>query len=109
MKKIIISISVLLLFLSSCSRYVYYPLSGSSQEIRGNPGIVKIYSGDTDQDYNVLGPIAVDVWGDGEDASLFLRQKAAAIGADAIIKVSLKKPDLYNSKTGISGIAIRYK
>jgi hypothetical protein len=109
MKKVIISIPVLLLCLSSCSRNVYYPLAGSSQEIRGNPGMVKIYSGDIDQTYTVLGPIAVDVWGDGEDASLYLREKAAAIGADAVIKVSLKKTDHNNGRKGISGIAVGYK
>jgi len=40
---------------------------------------------------------------------VYLREKAASIGANAVIKVTLKKTEPNNSRTGISGIAVRYR
>jgi hypothetical protein len=109
MKKVIISIFVIAGILSSCSRYVYYPQAGSSEQTLTTSEMVKIYTGNIDQAYTVLGTIAVDVRGDGDDAALYLKEKASAIGADAIIMVNLKKTNPYIKRTGITGIAIKKK
>jgi hypothetical protein len=108
MKKIISSIIFVsfILMATGCS-FVYYPQTGSRVYAETNPENILIYSGDTDKKYEVLGSVAVEVPGDGEDAIRYLKRKAAGLGADAIIYVDIYLNTFESEKTGISGVAVK--
>ena len=106
MKKFILLIAISLSTLNSCY-FAFYPQSGSYNHPVTNPELIKIYSGDIDQDYLIIGPVAADVIGDADDVVKYLKKKASELGADAIIKVDLTKMNSSSISTGISGIAIR--
>jgi uncharacterized protein YbjQ (UPF0145 family) len=95
--------------LSSCSYYTYCYQSGSTSFAETNPDSIKIYSGDTNQEYIVIGSVTVDVAGGTKVANKYLKKKASKLGADAIIKVELTKLNTYADRVGISGVAIKYK
>jgi len=109
MKKLIIPILFVgfILVATGCS-FVYYPQTGSRMYHETIPETVLVYSGDADQKYEVLGSVAAEVPGDGEDAVRFLKRKAAEIGADAIIKVDIYFNDYESQNTGISGVAVKF-
>lgn len=92
--------------LTSCSYYAFYPQTGSSQPPPANPNLVKIYAGDPDLDYTVIGSIAVDVEGDERKAQEYLKKKAAGLGADAVIKVYLTTNNPFSTRIRISGVAV---
>ena len=94
--------------LTSCY-YAFYPQTGSVIYAETIPESIKIYSGDIDQDYAIIGSVTADVIGDGDAVAKHLKKKAAELGADAIIKVELNKISSETSRTGISGIAIKIK
>jgi hypothetical protein len=108
MKKTIVFITFALL-LSSCAITTHYIQDGSSAKTAVSPEAVKVYSGDITQDYEVIGSVAVDVVGDGNDASLKLKQKAGSIGANAVIMVKLTKLSSPADRTGLSGVAVFVK
>jgi hypothetical protein len=108
MKKIL----ALLLFaivISSCSLYTFYPNEGSNSKYKPtSPKDILILSGDLDRKYIVLGSIAVDVVGSNEKLREVIKEKAASLGANAVINVELSKISSNTVRTGMSGVAIRY-
>lgn len=72
------------------------------------PEQVKIYAGEPPRPpHAVVGAIAVDDIGGGDEVALILRQDAARIGADAVIHLRLTKMMGWGPRTGLSGIAVR--
>jgi len=108
MKNLIVFLIALLTTLTSCS-FAYYQEAGSVRQMETNPEMIKIYSGDIEQDYAIIGPVAADVLGDADAAAKYLKKKASKLGADAIIKVDLTKVSSFTMQTGISGIAVKIK
>ncbi len=109
MKKISTIILAASLIFSSCSYYAYQYQTGSSSHSETTPDSIKIYSGDVDQDYIIIGSVTADVMGDADAVVKFLKKNAAKLGADAIIKVDLKKLNSFSQRTGISGVAVKLK
>lgn len=109
MKNIVITLIMTMTFLTSCSYYAYHIQTGSSKQVETNPEVIKIYSGNIEQDYIVIGSVTADVMGDAEDAAEYLKKEAAKLGADAIIKVELTKLTSFSQRTGISGVAIKLR
>lgn len=109
MKKLII-ILPFLLSLASCSYYTYYPQTQSQTYAATNPDSIKVYSGDIDQEYIVIGSVASLISGYYysanaiDKANKLLKERSAKIGADAIIHTRLN-----GTGRGISGVAVRYK
>lgn len=94
---------------SSCSQFAYQLQTGSMVYTPTNPADIKIYSGDIEQPYIVIGSVAADVVGDSGDLRNYLKKKAAKLGADAIIKVELTKMHSFTARGGISGVAVKFK
>lgn len=109
MKKISIIIFATFMVLPSCSFYAYKYQTGSSSQTETKPDSIKIYSGDIKQDYIVIGSVTADVAGNADAVVKYLKHKVAKLGADAIIKVNLTKINSFSSRTGISGVAIKFK
>ena len=76
MKKFILIFVVLFAILTSCSYYAYYQTSGDKLT-ETNPEIIKIYSGDIEQDYVIIGSVTADVLGDADAAVKHLKKKAS--------------------------------
>jgi hypothetical protein len=69
---------------------------------------VKLYAGEPPRPPAVvLGSVALDVIGDGDDAAAEARRVFGELGADAIIHVRLTKLTGYVLRTGLSGLAVR--
>jgi len=96
-----------LISLSSCSHFAYYYQTGSSSKSETSPESIKIFCGDIDQDYIIIGSVTADVMGDGEAVVKYLKKKASKLGADAIINVDLTKINSFSPRTGISGVAVK--
>jgi len=109
MKKISLLTLLILMTLSSCSFFTYCYQTGSSYYAKTNPDAIKIFSGDVDQDYIIIGSVTVDVFGGTIAATDYLKKNASKLGADAIINVELTKLDTYSNRVGISGVAIKLK
>lgn len=109
MKKISIIILTFSLVFSSCSYYAYQYQTGSTSHSETTPDSIKIYSGDIEQDYVIIGSVTADVMGDADAVVKYLKKKAAKLGADAIIKVDLTKINSFSQRTGISGVAVKLK
>ena len=109
MKYLSIIAFAFLLSLSSCSFYSYYYQTGSSAQTKTSPDSIKIYSGDIDQDYIVIGSVAADVLGDADYVVKYLKKKTSEIGADAIIYVELTAINSSSQRIGISGVAVKLK
>ena len=109
MKKVSFILLVASIILSSCSYYTYYLQTGSSIQQETTPASIKIYSNDIQQDYLIIGSVAADVVGSGDNAVKYLKKKASKLGADAIIEVELVKINSYSQRTGISGVAVKLK
>lgn len=73
------------LVFSSCSVSAFYVESGASIMSPTNPKEIKIYSGDIDQDFIVIGSIKIDTQGNAKIAKRYLQLRASKIGADATI------------------------
>ncbi len=110
MKRLLIPVTLgwFLLLVPGCS-FVYYPQTGSRIYDKTNPAEITVYSTEPEQDYEVLGSVAAEVPGDGEDAVRFLKKKAASFGADAIIHVDIYLNEFESENTGISGVAVKLK
>lgn len=99
---------ILLLF-PSCSFYTYYHPEGSKGHPAVSPINVRLYSGDIQQEYEVIAAVTADVFGTGDKAGEYLKKNAAKLGADAVIFVQLNKINTIADRTGISGVAVRLK
>ncbi|MDO3695957.1 hypothetical protein QVZ41_13985 [Wenyingzhuangia sp. chi5] len=111
MKKIILT-SLLTLSLSSCSYFTYYNQTGytfNSSKENLELKELKIYSGDIEDEYEIVGSVSFDIPGGISDLKRNLKKKLNKIGADAIINVKLNKSNSFMSRTGITGTAIKLK
>lgn len=97
-----------LLLLTGCAFSTHYLQDGAKTypaEVASN---VRVYAADRlDTKYTVIGSIAVDKLGDGNDAVEYLREEAGKLGANAVIGVRLTKLNSSAKRTGISGVAVR--
>lgn len=109
MKKNLLYCLLLLCLLSGCSISTHYLQSGASVFPETNAEAVNIYTGEIEEEYEVIGSIAVDVVGDGKAAEKFLKKKASKLGADAVMLVRLTKMNSPAQRTGISGVAVKLK
>ena len=107
MKKLII-ILPFLLSLTSCSYYAFYPQPRSQTYLPTNPDSIKVYSGDIDQEYDVIGAIAtyipLNIGNDKSNggATGILKKHTAKLGADAIINLKI-------TPNSMSGVAVKFK
>jgi|SRR5210317_997657 hypothetical protein len=105
-----ILILTLLFTLGSCSFYTNYVPTNSKVYPKTNPEDIEYYTGDIDREYEVIASFAVDVYGDEMDAIEYLQEENSLIGADAVINLELHTPQTnLNSRTYISGVAIKFK
>jgi hypothetical protein len=110
MKNIIFVLSIVMT-LSSCSYYAFYPQPRSQTYLATNPDSIKIYSGDIEQEYLVIGSVASMVPGNLlstdkgiERAKKVFKKHTAKLGADAIIHLKT------TGNTGnLSGVAVKFK
>ncbi|MFA6467945.1 MAG: hypothetical protein WCW35_03540 [Bacteroidota bacterium] len=108
MKKILMFLTIFL-FTSGCAISTHYFQDGASAKAAVDPTLVKIYSGDLAQEYEVIGSVAVDATGDGNAAAELLKTKAGKIGANAVIMTRLTKLSSVAARTGLSGVAVFVK
>jgi hypothetical protein len=110
MKKIVIPFVFILALgsLSGCN-FAFYPETGSQLYMQTEREAVKIYSGEPEQNYEILGPVAAEVPGNVDAATKYLKKKAARLGASAVIRINISKPTSFPGSTGISGIAVKFK
>ena len=108
MKKLVISLFLLSTMLTSCY-HSFYPQTGAMIYPETYPENIKIYYGDIDQEYIIIGSITADVVGDADAVVKYLKKKAAELGADAIIRAELNIISSETIRTGISGVAIKLK
>jgi len=108
MKKIYL-LFVLVCCLSSCSFQTFYPQTGSIVYEPVAAENVEIHLGDIDQEYIIIGVVAVDAMGQGDKTTELLKKKAGSLGADAVIKTELTKVGSGVIRTGMSGIAVKLK
>ncbi len=107
MKKLIIFLPFLLT-LNSCYYYAFYPHPRSQTYLPTNPDSIKVYSGEIDQEYNVIGSIAtyrpLSMGNDksNEGAKNILKKHTSKLGADAIINLKI-------TPNSISGVAVKFK
>lgn len=105
--KNILFVVVLMLAFSGCSVSTYYLQNESQTYAETNTNFIKLYVGDIDKDYTVIGSIAADIVGNGDAAAKYLKKEAAKIGADAIIHCRLTKMTSFSQRTGVSGVAVK--
>ena len=93
---------------SGCAASTYYLQDGARTYPKTDPAKVRIYAGESLKSrYEVIGSVAVDVLGDTKDAQKELREKAASLGANAVIDTRVTVMTSYTSRTGLSGVAVR--
>ena len=95
--------------LASCNIYTFYPNKESQTFPATSPNEIKIYTGDIDRSYTVIGSVAADALGRSEVVAKYLKSKASKLGADAIIYTELTKINTMVQRTGISGVAVKFK
>lgn len=101
-----LALAVLALTLSACSHIrvtktamgIYQPTNPTTVEIRATVP--------QDRSYDEIGMVSCDILGDPARSYNLIRQKAAAVGADAVI---LSNQMAFGSRLIISGAAIKYK
>lgn len=108
MKHILYSLTCLCL-LSGCSLSTHYLQSGAKTYPETLAENVQVYSGEVENEYTVIGSIAVDVAGNGDAAEKYLKEKASKLGADAILFTKITKMSSIEQRTGISGVAVKLK
>jgi hypothetical protein len=99
----------LALIATGCAISTHYLQDGAKTYPPTDPNTVKIYAAETlNEKYDVIGSVAVHTGGgNGEEAAKLLRERAAKIGATAVLKTRLTKAMSYDNGTGLSGIAVR--
>ena len=103
-----IIVSFLSIFLG-CNFSTNFIQTGSRNYEETNPDAVKIYSGEPQEEYLVIGSIAVDYVGDSEGTLMFLKEKAATLGADAVIHTKLSSIITSAKRIGANGVAVKFK
>jgi hypothetical protein len=103
----IIYVGAACLWLSGCAASTVYRQPGAPVLPASVPAGVRIFGGEPRGAYTVLGSVAADKIGAAADALELLREKAASLGADAVIDVRLTKIDVASGRTGLSGTAVR--
>lgn len=105
--KNIIYLSILFLFVS-CSIKTHYVQTGSKTYQPTEPTSILIYSRTPEKQFEVIGSVAVFASGEKQVVKV-LKEKAASIGADAVIDINLDKITSYSQTCGINGTAIKFK
>ncbi len=100
---------IFVLVITSCSITTHYVQSGSQSYPESNYEEIKIYSGEPEGDYTVIGSLVTYAAGDENMAAKTLRKEAAEVGADAIIHTELYMLNTYSKTTGMTGVAIKFK
>lgn len=106
--KNIFCLSILFL-LVSCSIKTHYVQTGSKTYPATDANKILIYSRTPEKPYDIIGSVAAYADSGEEVAVKTLKKKAAEIGADAIIEISLDKMSSYSQATGINGTAVKFK
>ena len=109
MNKISLLAILISITLSSCSNYAHYYQSGSTPLAKTSSASVKVFVGNIEQDYQVIGSVTVSTSGGTTTATKYLKWKAAELGADAVINVELSKMNSYSGRVGLSGVAVKLK
>jgi hypothetical protein len=107
--KSMIILSFFSFLVCSCSFSSHYIQTGSRTYEETNPKDVKIYSGEPNEAYIVIGSIAVDYMGDNEGGLFYLKKKAALIGADAVIFTKLTSFYTQRNSLAANGVAVKFK
>ena len=94
-----------LALLASCS-HVTVTKTGSGIFPPTNPTMVEIRATIPDRKFDELGMVTVDAYGDASQAYNMIREKAAAVGADAVI---LQNQMPIPPRILINGVAVKYK
>ena len=102
-------ILLVILSVSSCAFQTHYLQSGSTTYEPVDPDAVEIHLRDIEKEYIVIGVVTADAVGNGERTAELLKQKAASLGATAVIKTELTKVSSGYIRTGMSGIAVKLK
>ncbi len=106
-KFIALLIGVAALF-SGCTIATHYLQNGSKNYPAVPPEQVKVFSGEKIPfKYEVIGSVAVDALGGGDQAKRALQERAGQIGANAVIDVQLTKINSFTARSGASGTAVR--
>lgn len=94
--------------LLSCSFKTHYIQTGSTAYEATDVNKILIFSKTPEKKYQVIGSIAA--FGASEKLAIkALKKKAAELGADAVIEITLDKISTYNQSMGISGVAVKFK
>jgi hypothetical protein len=94
--------------LSGCTISTHYVQDGAKVYAPTSPESVQIYVADTlSVKYDVIGSVVADAPGNGDDAAKALREEAAKMGANAVIKARLVKFTSYAARTALTGVAVR--
>tara|TARA_R110002124_G_scaffold252130_1_gene417378 strand:+ start:594 stop:938 length:345 start_codon:yes stop_codon:yes gene_type:complete len=108
MKSLYALLLILSLGISSCTISAHYITTDKPLPEETLAADVKIYAGDIDREYEVIGSMTLDAQGDASVASRYLKKRAARLGADAVIFVEVNKLNSYTIRTGISGVVIKF-
>jgi uncharacterized protein YbjQ (UPF0145 family) len=106
--KIITIVLISVFLFAGCSYTTHYVQSGSRVYEHTRAESIKIYAGEPDKEYIVIGSVASDVPGNPKKAADELKEEAAELGADAIIHVELNYITT-QQRTGMSGVAVKFK
>ena len=106
--KNIICLSILLLFVS-CSIKTHYLETRSKTYPPTDISNILIYSRAPQKPYDIIGSVAIFAASGEEQAVKVLKKKAAELGADAVIEITLDKISSPSQATGISGTAVKFK
>lgn len=107
--KSIIILSFFTLIFSGCSFSTHFIQTGSKIYPETEPSTVKIYSGEPKEEYIVIGSIAVDYMGSNENGVEYLKEKAALLGANAVIFTKLSSVITTRQSLNANGVAVRFK
>jgi hypothetical protein len=109
MKKSILLSLILLAILAGCTFRAHYVQTGARAYEQSDPDKVLIFSGEPGKPYNTIGPIAINSPGETETAREKLQDLAASLGADAVINVKFDLVDAGGRRTGLYGVAVKFK
>jgi hypothetical protein len=108
--KSIMLLSFFSILLIGCSFSTHFVQTGSRVYEETNPETVKIYSGEPQEEYIVIGSIAIDHAGNNNDNAMrYLQEKAALLGANAVIHTTLSSVRTNQESIGINGVAVKFK
>lgn len=99
---------LILIVFASCSIKTHYVQTGAKTYPKTEENNILIYSKSPEKQYDIIGSVAV--YGTNEKIAVkSLKKKAAELGADAVIEITLDKISSVNQATGINGIAVKFK